>query len=113
MQYILYVIYFICTNIKNFGYDRCNCGIKTAEEKQAKMAQWIEKQQLEKFALRGIILAPGARMENEKNRTKNPKIIAGKEALRYLGYGLEQIYDWFIAFDDVFLDPFNALQVMK
>ena len=67
-------------------------GIFTAEDKLDKLSRWIQEQKLEKYALKGIVLAPGAQMANKIET--NAAIIAQKEALEHLG-GLQHMYRWF------------------
>lgn len=65
------------------------------EKKLKRISQWIREQKLEKYALKGIVLAPGAKMENKKDALGNAVIIGQKEARTHLR-GLQQIYRWFI-----------------
>ena len=71
-------------------------GIVDAEKKSklSKLSKWIQKQKLEKFALKAFVLAPGARMENKLDGLGNA-IIGQDEALTHLG-GLQQICRWFL-----------------
>ena len=46
-------------------------GIQVAEQKLKKISKWIKKQKLEKFGLKGFVLAPGARMKNKKDALGN------------------------------------------
>ena len=65
-------------------------GIMTAEAKLEIISNWIGKQKLDKFILKGFVLAPGANMKN-KTGVSNATIIGQKEALDLLG-GLKQIF---------------------
>ena len=74
-----------------------NSDIDTAEEKLSKLSRWIGEQKLEKFALKGIVLAPGAKMKNKFG--PNAAIIGQDKDLALLG-GLQQIYRWFADDED-------------
>ena len=66
-------------------------GITNTEKKLERISNWIGEQKLEKFALKGIVLAPGVLMENKEVNTAI--IIGQNEAKKHLG-GLQQIYRW-------------------
>ena len=67
--------------------------IFVAEQKLEKISNWIGQQKLDKFVLKGFVLAPGAKMPNKTD--SNATIIGQKEALDLLG-GLRQIFRWLI-----------------
>ena len=74
-------------------------GIFTAEDKLTKLSKWIRKQKLEKYNLKGIVLAPGAKMEKKICTLNNAAIIGQTEALKHLG-GLQHMYRWFASEED-------------
>ena len=69
--------------------------IAVADAKLERISNWIGKQKLDKFVLKGFVLAPGAKMENKTDDSGNTTIIGQEEALVLLG-GLRQISNWLI-----------------
>lgn len=66
-----------------------------AEYKLDRISKWIGEQKLGKYDLKGIVLAPGAEMNNLNKKNDPRAILVGQEeALKLLG-GLQQIYCWF------------------
>ena len=100
----LFNLFFLCKHDKKdtlVVIDVTGGGIFAAEEKLKKISKWIGEQTLEKYALKGIVLAPGAKMKNKLNKKNDPSvaIIGREEALDHLG-GLQQVYRWFLDEED-------------
>ena len=98
----LFDLFFLCKAYPNFQdtlvmIDITGGGILTAEDKLAKLSKWIGEQKLEKYSLKGIVLAPGAKIENKF--APNAAIIGQRHAMLHLG-GLQQIYRWFLDEED-------------
>ena len=83
-------------------------GIMTAEDKLEKISNWIKKQKLDKFVLKGFVLAPGANMENKTDDSENAAIIGQVHALELLG-GLKQIFRWLIEDQENVLQRIDSL----
>ena len=95
----LFHLFFLCKHDKKdtlVVIDVTGGGIITAEEKLERISMWIGEQKLEKYDIKGIVLAPGAEMKNKLDKKNDPSaaIIGREEALDHLG-GLQQIYRWF------------------
>ena len=94
----LFDFFFLCKNNETKEktlvlIDVTGGSIVVAENKLSELSKWIGEQKLEKFALKGFVLAPGAKMPNKTD--SNATIIGQVEALELLG-GLKQIFHWLI-----------------
>ena len=109
IQHILYLIFFFLCEDKETEkqtlilIDVTGGDIMSAETKLEKISNWIGEQKLDKFDLKGFVLAPGANMEIKTDDSQNVTIIGQEEALELLG-GLKQIFHWLIE------DQENVLQ---
>ena len=96
----LFDFFFLCEEEKTLQQtliliDVTGGGIIAAETKLEKISNWIGVQKLDKFVLKGFVLAPGAKMENKTDNSNNTTIIGQAEALQLLG-GIQQIFHWLI-----------------
>ena len=83
----LFDFFFLCENEKTAEQtliliDVTGGDITVAEKKLERISNWIEKQKLEKFVLKGFVLAPGAKMENKTDDSRNATIIGQRKALK-------------------------------